>query len=62
MARLRCLICQKEFESDASKALPFCSERCRTIDLGRWLGEKYQLPIEREEGDQADEGRVPDER
>jgi endogenous inhibitor of DNA gyrase (YacG/DUF329 family) len=25
-------------------AFPFCSERCRTIDLGRWLGERYRLP------------------
>ena len=24
--------------------LPFCSERCRKIDLGRWLGEKYRIP------------------
>ena len=28
-----------------SAALPFCSERCRTIDLGRWLGEAYSLPV-----------------
>jgi endogenous inhibitor of DNA gyrase (YacG/DUF329 family) len=23
---------------------PFCSRRCKTIDLGRWLGEQYRLP------------------
>lgn len=23
---------------------PFCSKRCRTIDLGRWLGEGYRVP------------------
>jgi endogenous inhibitor of DNA gyrase (YacG/DUF329 family) len=22
---------------------PFCSKRCRTIDLGRWLGEDYRV-------------------
>ena len=22
---------------------PFCSKRCRTIDLGRWLGEEYRV-------------------
>jgi endogenous inhibitor of DNA gyrase (YacG/DUF329 family) len=22
---------------------PFCSRRCRTIDLGRWLGEEYRV-------------------
>ena len=24
--------------------MPFCGERCRTIDLGRWLDEEYSLP------------------
>jgi endogenous inhibitor of DNA gyrase (YacG/DUF329 family) len=23
---------------------PFCSSRCKTIDLGRWLGETYRIP------------------
>lgn len=23
---------------------PFCSKRCKLIDLGRWLGEEYSLP------------------
>ena len=41
---MRCPICGKEFESDQSNAKPFCSERCRTIDLGRWLSESYSLP------------------
>jgi endogenous inhibitor of DNA gyrase (YacG/DUF329 family) len=42
---MRCPICKREFERDASPALPFCSERCRTIDLGRWLGEEYSMPV-----------------
>jgi len=29
--------------------MPFCSERCRLIDLGRWLDEKYGLPYEPQE-------------
>ncbi len=41
---MRCPICGREFESDKSNAKPFCSERCRTIDLGRWLDESYSLP------------------
>ena len=27
-------------------AFPFCSERCKLIDLGRWLGGRYQIPVE----------------
>jgi hypothetical protein len=41
---MRCPVCHREFEKSTSSALPFCSERCRTIDLGRWLGENYSLP------------------
>jgi endogenous inhibitor of DNA gyrase (YacG/DUF329 family) len=44
MAVLHCLVCDKEFESTASTAMPFCSPRCRQIDLGRWLNEEYGLP------------------
>jgi endogenous inhibitor of DNA gyrase (YacG/DUF329 family) len=30
---------------------PFCSERCKLIDLGRWLDGKYQVPVvDREDG------------
>jgi len=28
-------------------AWPFCSDRCRLADLGRWLGESYRIPGER---------------
>ena len=27
-------------------AMPFCSERCRLIDLGRWLDEEIGVPVE----------------
>ncbi len=37
-----------------SKFLPFCSDRCRLIDLGRWLKEEHTLPCEpSEEEDEA---------
>jgi len=25
---------------------PFCSERCKTIDLGNWASERYRVPDE----------------
>jgi endogenous inhibitor of DNA gyrase (YacG/DUF329 family) len=28
----------------ASEAHPFCSSRCRLVDLGRWLDEEYRIP------------------
>jgi endogenous inhibitor of DNA gyrase (YacG/DUF329 family) len=42
---MRCPVCKREFNSADSPAMPFCSERCRTIDLGRWLGEGYSVPV-----------------
>jgi uncharacterized protein len=41
---MRCPICGTEFDPALSTAKPFCSDRCRTIDLGRWLDESYGLP------------------
>ena len=41
---------------------PFCSPRCQTMDLGRWLGEKYRVaPEGRDEppGEDAEESDVP---
>lgn len=29
-----------------SPCTPFCSERCRSLDLARWLGGNYRLPGE----------------
>ncbi|MZH03454.1 MAG: DNA gyrase inhibitor YacG [Nitrospinae bacterium] len=42
---LKCPICKKPAILDREKNpyLPFCSERCRTIDLGAWLDEKYVI-------------------
>ncbi len=42
---MRCPICKREFDPAGTATRPFCSERCRTIDLGRWLGEGYGLPV-----------------
>ncbi|HSN18378.1 MAG TPA: DNA gyrase inhibitor YacG [Gammaproteobacteria bacterium] len=39
--------------TDASKWKPFCSERCRMIDLGDWLSEKNAIASE-ETTDQCD--------
>jgi len=25
---------------------PFCSERCRLIDLGAWASENYRIPVQ----------------
>ena len=60
-AKLRCPICKKEVAFDDPN-MPFCSDRCRMIDLGNWASEKYVIPgaerrVEEENGDEeSDEG------
>ena len=47
MIRGKCPICGKAFEGpdlDALPTFPFCSERCRLIDLGRWADGDYLIP------------------
>jgi len=40
-----CPQCGKPVEwSDASRYRPFCSERCKLIDLGAWASERYRIP------------------
>ena len=37
----RCPICKKPTDSAVDADFPFCSERCRLLDLGHWSAEKY---------------------
>ena len=52
---MRCPICKKPVASGDDSAFPapatfpFCSERCKLIDLGRWLEGKYQVPVVEED-------------
>lgn len=57
----RCPICSATVKLTALTTPPFCSERCRVIDLGRWLDEAYAVPeIRRGDDDEGDgEGAIP---
>jgi endogenous inhibitor of DNA gyrase (YacG/DUF329 family) len=39
---MKCPICKKDVAFDDPE-MPFCSERCRLIDLGNWATEKYVI-------------------
>jgi uncharacterized protein len=42
VASLRCPTCRKiVLKTDAE--FPFCSDRCRVIDLGKWASGKYVI-------------------
>jgi endogenous inhibitor of DNA gyrase (YacG/DUF329 family) len=42
--------------TDANPYRPFCSERCKLIDLGAWANEEYRVPAENASPDDLDQG------
>ncbi|MEO8497182.1 MAG: DNA gyrase inhibitor YacG [Planctomycetota bacterium] len=52
---LRCPTCETLFDVAKTKAMPFCSERCRLIDLGRWLNEEPSVPHVSDPDDEHEE-------
>jgi len=42
---MKCPICAKPVTWQDNPDRPFCSERCRIIDLGNWAAEEYRVPI-----------------
>lgn len=54
--QLRCPTCKTRFtpREHERRHLPFCGERCKMADLGRWLGGEYALPSD----EPVDEGSL----
>ena len=44
--RVKCPTCRREIDWASTPFRPFCSERCKMIDLGAWLSEKHAIPGE----------------
>ena len=48
-----CPQCGKEVVwSSDSRYRPFCSERCKLIDLGQWAAENYRIPQDESDAEQ----------
>lgn len=54
--KVTCPICSSPMPGDWSEYpdYPFCTKRCRLIDLGRWLGEDYRVPEKQSENQSSD--------
>lgn len=70
MPPLHCVYCSRPFEyaPEVRGEFPFCSRRCRILDLGRWLDGEYVLsrPLSEDEAAlhasrQGDSGEDPKE-
>jgi hypothetical protein len=54
----RCPICKTPTDSTTNSDFPFCSERCRLLDLGAWASEKYKISeavMDEDEGEKSGE-------
>jgi endogenous inhibitor of DNA gyrase (YacG/DUF329 family) len=60
---MKCPICKKPVKW-GDPFMPFCSERCKLIDLGNWASEKYVIstPIEPEEAQREDSASAGEDR
>ncbi len=43
---MKCPTCKKETAAKDNPFRPFCSERCKMIDLGRWAAGDYRVPTQ----------------
>ena len=50
-----CPICRKKFLESETDAFPFCSSRCRWIDLNRWFNEEYTVESFRRRDEEEDD-------
>jgi uncharacterized protein len=58
-----CPICGRPTDSEVHAAFPFCSERCRLLDLGNWAAERYVVsePAFEEDRPEQHGPRKPDD-
>jgi endogenous inhibitor of DNA gyrase (YacG/DUF329 family) len=47
---VKCPTCRVETFWEGNPHRPFCSERCRLIDLGAWIEGKYRIASEKTDG------------
>ncbi len=52
MVQPNCPVCGQRVPVEENRALPFCSRRCREVDLGRWLGEAYLYSVPKDDESQ----------
>lgn len=55
--KIICPVCKKTTTLEENPWRPFCSERCKLIDLGKWASEEYRIAGEKEEKKEEDEER-----
>ena len=52
---MKCPTCAKQTTAEGNPFRPFCSERCKLIDLGRWAGGHYRIPTAERPSDDSNQ-------
>lgn len=56
----RCPICDRPASPrEKNAAFPFCSARCKQVDLGKWLNEEYRVPVDEASDEDGAESPAP---
>jgi uncharacterized protein len=59
---MKCPTCGKPVEWKDNPFRPFCSERCKLVDLGRWVSEEYRVPGRPIPSEQTEKGSAEDDK
>ena len=59
---LRCPVCKQCVSREANPFRPFCSQRCKMVDLDHWLEGRYRIPIALDEDDASEAAATDAER
>jgi endogenous inhibitor of DNA gyrase (YacG/DUF329 family) len=60
----KCPTCNRQVDWENNPFRPFCSERCKLVDLGKWVSEEYRVagkPVSSEDKDDEDGREDSDE-
>ena len=49
----KCPRCGRDIQYENNPFRPFCSERCKLIDLGRWVSGTYRVPVDETQDEQS---------
>jgi len=52
---MRCPTCGRQTTRKVNPYRPFCSERCKLLDLGNWLSERYRVRVPADTGGHSEE-------
>lgn len=56
--RIKCPICAEMTTWEENPERPFCSARCRLLDLGRWASDGYRIEGDEPASEEADEAEA----